>query len=192
MTLDDSGLGEGFEFVSPMLDLKEVPFYFKTVSQAISDIGYSNNGSGLHFHISSPKLKDIDMAKFMTFLNSHEGLLAEYHNRNEYVASLSDIFKKSDIKKFNEDILNQSKHYDIVFLDGNHIELRAFGGADIYNRCDEVLNQLNTILNTYRIGCEPKLEVDLYKELIEDSLNQGNHQDKTEENIFSSFYSQGI
>lgn len=186
-TLEMSKTVEGFEFVSPMLDLKDVPFYFKTVCDAInSNNGFTNKGCGLHFHISSKSLKEIDMAKFMTFLNEEDNLLAEYHNRSEYAKPLNDIFKSVDIKKFNRDIVEQDKHFDIVLLGKNHIEVRSFGGADIYKDSNKVLNQLKTIMDTYRVACTPSLEKERYVELVQRNKTEyGFHKDNDKnDNVF--------
>jgi len=168
--------GEGFEFVSPMICLDETAFYLKTTSEAIRDIGYSNDGCGLHFHISSEKLGDIDMAKLMTFLHHEEGLFDGYIDRNQYVKSLERVFLNMNIERFNDDIREQTKQYDIVFLTDNHIELRIFGGEDVYDSPDDILKRLDKFLNIYRIACTPELEQDLYKQLVEENIKNGHHQ----------------
>ena len=168
--------GEGFEFVSPMMSLEESAFYLKTTSEAIKDIGYSNDGCGLHFHISSPDLGNVDMAKLMTFLHHEEGLFDGYLDRNQYVKSLERVFLNMNIDSFNEDIREQTKQYDIVFLTDNHIELRIFGGSDVYDNPDEILKRLDKFLDIYRIACTPELEQELYKELVAENIQKGHHQ----------------
>jgi len=172
----NSSFGEGFEFVSPKMDLKDVPFFLKTASEAINDIGYASEDCGLHFHISSDKLKDVDMAKLMTFLHSNDGLFDEYIDRNSYAKSLERVFLNSKIENFNEDIKEQTKQFDLVYLDNNHIELRIFGGADIYENTNEILGKLDTFLDIYRVACTPELENDLYKQLVQENLENGHHQ----------------
>jgi hypothetical protein len=157
------------------MDLNDVPFYFKTVSEIIDGVGFADNSCGLHFHISSEKLQDIDMVKLMTFLHAEGNLFDGYLNRNEYVRSLEDVFLNSNIKSFNSDIKEQTKQYDIVYIDGNHIELRVFGGADIYKKANDVLNRLTAFLDIHRVGCIPDLERELYKELIDENLSKGHH-----------------
>jgi hypothetical protein len=170
-----SKLGEGFEFVSPKMDLKDVSFYFKTVSDIIDGVGYTNDTCGLHFHISSDKLQNIDMAKLLTFLHAQDSLFDNYLDRNQYVKSLERVFLNSKLDTFNEDIREQSKQYDIVYIDGNHIELRVFGGADVYRDAENILNKLNVFLGLHKIACSPEMEKELYKELVEDNLSQGHH-----------------
>lgn len=174
-TLNNS-CGEGFEFVSPMMNLEDVPFYMKTASEAISDIGYSASDCGLHFHISSKKLQDTDMAKLMTFLHAENGLFDGYVDRNSYVKSLERAFLNTNIDEFNERVKDQTKQWDIVFLENNHIELRVFGGEDVYENADKVLQRLNTFLDIYRIASTPDLEKDLYQSLIKENLECGHHK----------------
>ena len=171
----ESKLGEGFEFVSPKMSIKDVPFYFQSVSDIINDIGYSNDSCGVHFHISSDKLKNIDMAKLMTFLHAENNLFEEYIGRNDYVKSLEKVFLNMKVENFNEDIREQTKNYDIVFLANNHIELRVFGGADVYKDTENILNKLNTFLELHRIACMPNAEQELYEKLVHENINNGYH-----------------
>jgi hypothetical protein len=159
-----------------MISLNETAFYLKTTSEAIRDIGYSNDGCGLHFHISSKNLGDVDMAKLMTFLHHEDGLFDGYIDRNQYVKSLERVFLNMNIERFNDDIREQTKQYDIVFLADNHIELRVFGGGDVYDNPDDILKRLDKFLSIYRIACIPELEQDLYKQLVEENIRNGHHQ----------------
>jgi len=170
-----SRLGEGFEFVSPKMNIKDVSFYLKTTADIINSIGFSNDSCGLHFHISSDKLKDVDMAKLLTFLHAEDNLFGDYVDRNQYVKSLEKVFLNSDIETFNVDIKEQSKQYDIVFLSDNHIELRVFGGANVYRDIDNILSKLNRFLEIHRISCMPNAEQELYKNLVMENISNGHH-----------------
>ncbi len=171
----ESKLGEGFEFVSPKMDIRDVPFYFQSVSDIINDIGYSNDSCGVHFHISSDKLKNIDMAKLMTFLHAENNLFEEYMERNDYVKSLEKVFLNMKVENFNKDVREQTKNYDIVFLANNHIELRIFGGANVYKDAENILNKLNTFIELHRIACMPNAEQELYGKLVKENLSNGHH-----------------
>lgn len=173
----NSPFGEGFELVSPMLNIKDVAFYYKTSSELIEDVGYSNNDCGLHFHISSPELGKVDMFKLMTFLHAKENLFQGYTDRNSYVKSLEKVFLNTKEELFNESLTHTTKQYDILRLgNDNHIELRVFGGGEAYKKTDEILQKLDEFLKVYRIACTSELEKDLYKELVKDNLTKGHHQ----------------
>jgi len=179
-TLNNS-FGEGFEFVSPKMKLNDVPFYFKSTSEIINGIGYSDYSCGVHFHISSETLQNVDMAKLLTFLHNEENLFEGYIDRNEYTKSLERVFLNSNIDTFNYDVRSQSKRYDIVFLENNHIELRVFGGDNVYQDADNILNKLNTFLSLYRISCIPEMEKDLYKEMMVSNIRAGHHSGEKED-----------
>lgn len=178
---DDSLLGsdEGFELVSPLLNTKEIAFYYQTASELLNDIGYSNNDTGVHFHISSPSFDKVDMFKLMTFLHADENLFYGYKDRNAYVKSLETVFLNSEKDTFNECVKNTTKRFDLIQVDThNHIELRIFGGDGIYSSPEKVLEKLNDFLKIYRIACHEDMEVELYNDLVVKNLNSGHHQNK--------------
>jgi hypothetical protein len=92
-----------------------------------------------------------------------------------WTKSLERVFLNSKVETFNDVIFTQSKHFDIALIGDNHIELRVLGGASIYEKYDEVLQKLDRFLNVYRIGCEQNLEVELYKELVNENIKSGYH-----------------
>lgn len=174
----NSPFGEGFELVSPMLNIKDVAFYYKTSSELIEDVGYSNNDCGLHFHISSPELGKVDMFKLMTFLHAKENLFQGYVDRNSYAKSLEKVFLNTKQDVFNQALSLTSKRYDILELEGdNHLELRVFGGEGAYKNSDDILKRLDEFLKIYRIACIPELEKELYCALVKDNLERGHHQE---------------
>lgn len=168
-------LKNGFEIVSPKLDLYEAPFIMKRMLHIIREYGNTDKTCGLHFHISSESqnIKDINPSKLMLFLDERK-TLEHWKDRTGTNKEIMDIFKETRISDFNKDFKNLSRFYTIVSRStygiSNHLEVRAMGGANYEFKEKEIMKDFKEFIETYYIACNPLVENEKHIELTDKFL----------------------
>ena len=173
----------GYEIVSPKIDLHEAPFLIKSILSIIKEYGYTDNTCGFHFHISSEsnELQKIKPSKLMLFLDENK-TLETWKNRTEFNKDLMDIFKQTRLKDFDANFDKISRFYTLVsrsrYKIANHIEVRAMGGEDYEKKSNQILKDFKEFVQSYYIGCNPNIENDKYMELKQE-FNKNSEFNKT-------------
>jgi len=149
---DDSLNGKnGYELVSPMIDIKSVGHYLTMVNSFIERLGYTTNDCGFHVHISSEKLNSIIPSSMMLLLSEND-CLSKWEERAGYNKNILDFFKLVHPDTFDEEYHNLSKRYNLISrfneddIFKNHLEIRAFGGEDYHFKTKEILDDLKVFI----------------------------------------------
>lgn len=139
----------GFEVVSPLMPLRELPFYLDTLLSIIRQNGFTTDSCGLHIHLSSTKEEEFDFVKLMTFM-SENNPIADWSDRTLYAKDIVGLFKNSKTNEFREKSGKLSRYYTVNQINNSHVELRCFGGADYEQRNDKILSDFHDFLLLYK------------------------------------------
>lgn len=183
-----SPIREGFELVSPKLDLIESKYIINSVLNLLQRYAITDESCGMHFHISSESkmLEKLDATKLMLFLDNKD-TLKKWENRSSCNIELMDLFKKTKMSVFSKNFDNLSRFYTIASRRNygiqNHLEVRSIGGKDYQHKEDLILKDFESFVDAYYIGCNPLYEHELYKELMKDFLEEHQHELKDAVNL---------
>lgn len=163
----------GFEIVSPKLDLAEAQFYMKKVLEIIRQYGHTDNSCGLHFHISSEKLQKIDPVKLMLF-NDNKKTLDTWKYRSDCNFDISDLFNRTKPSEFKKHFTDLSRFYTVASRSkyglSNHLEVRAIGGLDYEKKEKIILDDFKSFVDSYHIACDPMQKSEIYYDLMNNFL----------------------
>lgn len=160
----------GFEIVSPKLDLFQAPLFLKMALAVIRQYGFTDDTCGLHFHISSEneKMQTLTPSKLMLFLDENK-TLEYWKDRSDFNRDLMDIFKKTKLLDFDKNFDKLSRFYTVVsrsrYKIQNHLEVRAIGGKNYEKKEEQILKDFSEFVQSYYIACSPNVEKEKYKEL---------------------------
>jgi len=176
---DDSLSGEfGFELVSPLLDLESGKFYIEQVSDIINYLGYTTDECGLHIHISSSKLDDIDINKLI-LLENEAKILSNWEQRGNYNKNIFNYFKVTEPDVFKSVFKDLGRNYNYIQRfdgnceSGNHVELRCFGGEGYQDRSNKILENLTDFVDgAFISSCSAEIGCEHYNELLMRHLNE--------------------
>lgn len=168
---DDSLNGKnGYELVSPMLDLKSLNHYMTMITSFIEKLGYTQNDCGFHVHISSEKLGSITPSTMMLLLSEND-CLSKWEERAGYNKNILEYFKIVHPDIFDTEYQNLSKRYNLIsrFNEDddykNHLEIRAFGGKDYHLKCNEILDDLKKFIEKVYIKSTEPIVSDVVTQL---------------------------
>lgn len=137
----------GYELVSPMLDIKAAKHYLTMISSFIEKLGYTTDDCGFHVHISSKELSSIKPSNMMLLLEQND-CLSKWEEREGYNKNILDFFKIVHPDIFDVEYGNLSKRYNLIprfdetDIYKNHMEIRAFGGENYHLKTQEILDDL--------------------------------------------------
>lgn len=86
---DQSLEDNGIEISIPITSQKGVKYYIKNLFPLIEKYGYTNEDTGLHFHISTIKTDGVNFNFYLYMLMYHDkGLLSSWLPRLEYIVKM--------------------------------------------------------------------------------------------------------
>ena len=155
-SLDDNGI----EISIPITTQYGVKHYIENILPIVEKYGYTNEDTGLHFHISTVKKDGVNFNFYLYMLMCHDRkLLSSWKPRSGYSQNVMDILSKNTKVKSRAIKNKKGTIWNLEKIDSNHIEIKAIGGVDYHKDKGRVIS-----------------EFDIYVEHFNDVLNDTNPQ----------------
>ena len=137
-SLDDNGI----EISIPITTKNGVKHYIKNILSLIKEYGYTNEDTGLHFHISTVKQDGVNFNFYLYMLMCHDKrLLSSWLPRSGYSQNVMDILSKNTKAKSREIKNKKGTIWNLEKIGVNHIEIKAIGGVDYHKEVDKIINE---------------------------------------------------
>ncbi|MCF6340012.1 MAG: hypothetical protein L3J10_04565 [Sulfurimonas sp.] len=139
-SLDDNGI----EISIPITTKNGVKHYIQNILPLIEEYGYTNEDTGLHFHISTIKQDGVNFNFYLYMLMCHDkNLLSSWLPRSGYSQNVMDILSKNTKAKSREIKNKKGTIWNLEKIDVNHIEIKAIGGVDYHKEADKIINEFD-------------------------------------------------
>ena len=139
-SLDDNGI----EISIPITTKNGVKHYIENILPLIDEYGYTNEDTGLHFHISTIKRDGINFNFYLYMLMCHDKkLLSSWLPRSGYSQNVMDILSKNTKAKSREIKNKKGTIWNLEKIGVNHIEIKAIGGVDYHKEVDKIINEFD-------------------------------------------------
>jgi len=139
-SLDDNGI----EISIPITTQDGVKHYIENILPIVEKYGYTNEDTGLHFHISTVKQDGVNFNFYLYMLMCHDkNLLSSWFPRSGYSQNVMDILSKNT--KVKSRVIKNKKGtiWNLEKIDSNHIEIKAIGGVDYHKDIDKILTEFD-------------------------------------------------
>ena len=178
-SLDDNGI----EISIPITTQDGVKHYINNILPLIEDYGYTNEDTGLHFHISTIKQDGVNFNFYLYMLICHyKNLLSSWLPRSGYSQNVMDILSKNTKAKSREIKNKKGTIWNLEKIDANHIEIKAIGGIDYHKEIDKIINEFdryaeyfNAVLENHDTDYRQRL-ISEHKQLIK-SVDSGTKEE---------------
>jgi hypothetical protein len=193
--VDDSSIreGHGAEIISPPLPWAEGKEWLKQITEFAQDHGFQTNEStGLHINISVPNIKNIDLVKFVVFLDDEFALEVFGRSSNTYAQSQTqDIlssfvdhvrgggsYKDLDFKGLRELAragMKKQKYRSVnigKLFEHGYLELRIAGG-DYLSKIPETEKFMDRIIIALDVAMDETAERDKYAKKLFKLFDRG-------------------
>jgi len=135
-SLDDNGI----EISIPITTQQGVKHYIKNILPLIEKYGYTNEDTGLHFHISTLEQDGVNFNFYLYMLMCHDkNLLSSWLPRSGYSQNVMDILSKNTKTKSRVIKNKKGTIWNLEKIESNHIEIKAIGGVDYHKDIDKIL-----------------------------------------------------
>jgi len=139
-SLDDNGI----EISIPITTKNGVKHYINNILPLIEKYGYTNEDTGLHFHISTIKQDGINFNFYLYMLMCHDkNLLSSWLPRSGYSQNVMDILSNNTKAKSREIKNKKGTIWNLEKIDSNHIEIKAIGGVNYHKEVDKIINEFD-------------------------------------------------
>ena len=137
-SLDDNGI----EISIPITTKNGVKHYINNILPLIEEYGYTNEDTGLHFHISTIKQDGVNFNFYLYMLMCHDkNLLSSWLPRSGYSQNVMDILSKNTKAKSREIKNKKGTIWNLEKIGVNHIEIKAIGGVDYHKEVNKIINE---------------------------------------------------
>jgi len=137
-SLDDNGI----EISIPITTKDGVKHYINNILPLIEEYGYTNEDTGLHFHISTIRQDGVNFNFYLYMLMCHDkNLLSSWLPRSGYSQNVMDILSKNTKAKSREIKNKKGTIWNLEKIDVNHVEIKAIGGVDYHKEVDKIINE---------------------------------------------------
>lgn len=147
---DQSLQSHGVEISIPITSQMGVKHYIRHILPLIEEFGYTNEDTGLHFHISTIQKDGVNFAFYVYMLMCHDqNLLSSWEPRISYSQNVMDILLKRT--KTEARIIKTKKGtiWNLEKLEANHIEIKSMGGIDYHRKMDKILDEFDTYADCF-------------------------------------------
>ena len=139
-SLDDNGI----EISIPITTKNGVKHYINNILPLIEKYGYTNEDTGLHFHISTIKQDGMNFNFYLYMLMCHDkNLLSSWLPRSGYSQNVMDILSKNTKAKSRVIKNKKGTIWNLEKIDSTHIEIKAIGGVDYHKEVDKIINEFD-------------------------------------------------
>lgn len=141
---DQSLESHGIEISIPITSQRGVKHYISHILPLIEEFGYTNQDTGLHFHISTIQKDGRNFAFYVYMLMCHDKqLLGSWHPRVGYSHNVMDILQSKTKSKAREIKTKKGTIWNLEKLEANHIEIKSIGGIDYHREMDKILREFD-------------------------------------------------
>jgi hypothetical protein len=141
---DQSLESHGIEISIPITSRTGVKHYINHVSPLIEEFGYTNQDTGLHFHISTIQKDGRNFAFYVYMLMCHDKqLLVSWQPRVGYSHNVMDILQNTTKSKAREIKTKKGTIWNLEKIEANHIEIKSIGGIDYHRKIDKILGEFD-------------------------------------------------
>jgi len=139
---DQSLEDNGVEISIPITTQNGVKHYIENIVSIIEKYGYTNEDTGLHFHISTAKTDGVNFNFYLYMLMCHdENLLSSWQPRTGYSHNVMEVlFNKTKIHS--REIKNKKGTiWNLEKLSSNHIEIKSIGGVNYHKEINRIITE---------------------------------------------------
>jgi hypothetical protein len=147
---DQSLQSHGLEISIPITSQTGVKHYIRHILPLIEEFGYTNEDTGLHFHISTIQKDGVNFPFYIFMLMCHDkNLLSSWEPRLGYSQNVMDILLKST--KTEARIIKTKKGtiWNLEKLEANHIEIKSMGGINYHRQMDKIIDEFDTYADCF-------------------------------------------
>ncbi len=139
---DQSLEDNGIEITIPITSQSGVKYYIKNILPLIEEYGYTNEDTGLHFHISTINIDGVNFNFYLYMLMCHDNnLLSSWQPRIGYSQNVMDILLKNTKSKSREVKSKKGTIWNLEKLGVNHIEIKSIGGVDYHKDFNKIIEE---------------------------------------------------
>ncbi|UCN01086.1 hypothetical protein LCX93_03995 [Sulfurimonas sp. SWIR-19] len=149
---DQSLDNNGIEISIPITTKNGVKHYIQNILPLIEEYGYTNEDTGLHFHISTIKQDGINFNFYLYMLMCHDkNLLSSWLPRSGYSQNVMDILFKNTKAKSREIKNKKGTIWNLEKIDSNHIEIKAIGGVEYHKEAEKIINEFEEYTKCFNV-----------------------------------------
>ena len=179
-SLDDNGI----EISIPITTQNGVKHYINKILPLIEKYGYTNEDTGLHFHISTLKQDGVNFNFYLYMLMCHDkNLLSSWLPRSGYSQNVMDILSKNTKAKSRVIKNKKGTIWNLEKIDANHIEIKAIGGVNYHKEVDKVINEFDRYAEYFDTVFKD-VDIDYRKKLISEHKQLVKSMDNTTKEEF--------
>lgn len=137
---DQSLKSNGLEISTPIASKDAIIRFMKEIFSLIEKVGYTNEDTGLHFHISTIEKNGVNINFYEYMLICHEeGLLNTWGPRNSYSKNVMEILSRYDKSKSRKIKNKKDGEWSLEKKSNNHVEIRTIGGDYYHTKIEQVI-----------------------------------------------------
>jgi hypothetical protein len=137
---DQSLEDNGIEISTPITSQNGVKHYIENILPLIEKYGYTNEDTGLHFHISTTKSRGVNFNFYLYMLLCNDKkLLSSWLTRSGYSHNVMDILSQNS-KAITRKIKNKKgRIWNLEKVSSSHIEIKSVGGVDYHKEMTKII-----------------------------------------------------
>ncbi len=141
---DNSLKENGVEISIPISSRDGVAHYIKNILPIIEKYGYTNEDTGLHFHISTLKKDGVNFDFYVYMLMCYDkNLLSSWKTRGGYSHNVMDILSGNPKSKTRKIKTKKGTIWNLERVASNHIEIKSMGGVDYHRQIEKILSEFH-------------------------------------------------
>lgn len=141
----------GLEISTPIADRAAIKRFMREIFKLIDEVGYTDEDTGLHFHISVIERNGANVPFFDYMLAcDDDNLLSGWKPRRNYSRNVMDVLScntSSEARKIKNDSHGE---WNLERIDSSHFEIRTIGGPDYHHEYDQIVDEFDRYANIFR------------------------------------------
>lgn len=151
ISLDDNGI----EISTPITTSKGLIYCINNILPLISKYGYTNEDTGLHFHISTQKSDGVNIDFYLFMLICYDKkLLSSWSPRAGYSQNVMDVLSKNTKLKTRKIKTKKGTIWNLEKISPNHIEIKTIGGIDYHKNQEKICDEFEQYANYFDMVCQ--------------------------------------
>ena len=147
---DQSLEDNGIEISIPITTQLGVKFYLEKFLPLIEKYGYTNEYTGLHFHISTIDKDGSNFNFYLYMLMCHDmELLSSWQPRIGYSQNVMDILSKKTKSEARKIKNKKGTVWNLEKLEPNHIEIKSIGGENYHKEMKKIFEEFDTYASSF-------------------------------------------
>jgi len=134
-SLEDNGV----EISIPISSKQGVIYYLENIFPIIEKYAYTNEDTGLHFHISTAKKDGVNFNFYVYMLMCHDkGLLSSWKYREDYSHNVMDILFNNTKITTRKIKSKKGTIWNLEKISSNHVEIKSIGGINYHKKIEKI------------------------------------------------------